>query len=411
MTEKEYRELPNEKYFSSSFIKMFDTYGAKHLIDPKVISNDGIKWGSIVDTLAFSDKNFDDIYYVSQTEKDLTATELKLYKAIIGVLDKKQMTKDYLNSSEFVSLCLSQIEDLNLWNNIKDKDLLKEKINSNFINHILEYTIADSREIISSKDFLDAKYTYKILKTHDFTSKYFTSEDIEKKQLLFQIPILYKIEDDHYKSLLDIILIDNKEKTIRAVDLKTGALPNKYFISEFFKRRYDIQGFLYTKALEEYIILNNLKDYRILDPVFVYTCRSTPNTPLPFEVSRSVTINAYCGFITYYGKKYKGVKQLVEEIKWHRKMNIYDYTMEEYENKKIVIDDHNINVNDRISSLPGNMFSNYGRLDVSRTRQAIEDAMGHIRTEWLETNLNTLGNRPVRSRQNRRNNSNTELEW
>lgn len=337
MTEQEYRDLPVEKYFSYSFLKKFDENGPTHLVSPKETFNTGIWYGRIVDDLTFSYDKFEDKYYVSKIEKDLTTTEKQLSEALVEWYDKSKLTKSFLKSEEFKKECLNFIKDLKLWKNIKDESILLNKIDNNFINHMLEINLSDSKQIISSQDYMDAVYAKRVLTSHEFTSEYFKSEDIKKKQVLFQIPILFKIQDDNFKSLLDIILIDHEKKQIRAIDLKTGSKPNKYFKYEFLKYRYDIQAFLYTKALEEYIIQNGLKDYSIQNPLYIHICRNTLDVPLVFEIEPNVLYASYNGFRSNSGYNYKGVKDLVTEINWHRENNLFEYTMKQYQNKKDTI--------------------------------------------------------------------------
>lgn len=340
MTEKEYRELPSSEYFSYSYIKRFDEFGPKSLIENIKIDNKGTHYGGIVHMLSFLPDNFDDKYFVSETEKELTETEIKLLDEVKKNIPKKDLTKKFIHSDKLTKICLLYIKELELWKNIKDEEKLKEKINDNFRNHLYKYTISEDKEIVSPKDFLDAKQASKTLTTHKFTSEYFTSKDIKKKQVLFEIPILYKIKDDNYKSLLDIILIDHENKKIRVVDLKTGAIPNAYFKYEFFKRRYDIQAFLYTVALEQYILENNLKDYMIDCPLYVFISRFSMETPLVFEVNENLVRGSYIGFESRYGKEYKGIEELVSNIKWHFENNIFNCTREEYE-----IPIHNLDFN------------------------------------------------------------------
>lgn len=359
MTEQEYRALPSEKYFSSSLLKSFDEYGPKILQTPKEISNDGMIFGSLVDTMCFSNEIFDDIYYVSEAERKLTVTEKKLYDGIIHILDDEMFNMKYLDSDEFSELCLMVIKDDSLWNNIKKDDILLSKIDKNFKNHIIEFKQSQSKEIVSKQDYIDARYTTKILLEHDFSKEFFNSKDLKKKQVLFQIPILFKINKDNFKSLLDIILIDHEKKIIRVIDLKTGAKPNKYFLNEFLKRRYDIQGALYTKALETYILEKDLKEYNILNPIFLYVCRFTPDVPLPYYVDNRIVKGAFTGFKLRSGREYEGIIKLTNDINWHRENNLYDYTADQYKEKGQFINSDTLNIYDILSKFDNNLFTNY----------------------------------------------------
>jgi len=378
MSEKEYRALPNEKYFSYSFIKHFDEIGPKQLVTPKVYDNKGLHYGSICHTLLLDEDSFDEKYYVSEVEKDLTATERKLYDYLIT---NYKITKRFLKSKKFIDVSLEAIKDLKLFKNIKDERILKNKIDNNFKDHLYESTLIGKKEIVTPSDFIDAKITANALLEHEFTSKYFKTKDSSKFEILFEIPILYKINKDNFKSLLDIILIDHEKKTIRVGDLKTGSLPNSYFKYEFFKRRYDIQACLYTKALEIYILENGLKEYTVENPIYIYTCRFTPDSPLPFEISSDILMNAYNGYTSYTNKKYTGIKDLVENIKWHRETGVYNYTKSEYENKSSLIHErdmlisnlHNHNSYYDFFNRPVRRVSEENNIDVNDIRSRFEE--------------------------------------
>lgn len=363
MTEKEYRDLPSTSYKSYSSLKAFEKTGSLEPDTKREDSNDGLLYGKLSDILAFTPEDFDDMFYVSKIDKPLTKTEEKLYKLVLEQFPIESLTEEELSTDIFKELCLELMQEHSLWNNIVDRKKLLEKIDNNFINHLLEYNISQGKTIITSKDYLDAQYQIKVLKENKFTKKYFDNADIKKSQVLFQTAILYKIDTDDFKSLLDIILIDHENRVIRAVDLKTGAIPRKYFKLEFFKRRYDIQAALYTKALEEYMVRHNLKDYKLLNPLYIYAPRFEQDSPLVFQISEEVIKASFTGFITPTGRRYKGIYELTEEMNWVKELGVENYTMEEYNSDgELMITFFNTLGNvERTKSWRSNTFSYWNR--------------------------------------------------
>src|SRR5690606_25197862 len=195
---------------------------------------------------------------------------------------------DITNESEkFVKLCLNTISEEKLWNTTKDEEKLKKHfLNDEFKGSLIDSIIAKTKKLVSTEDYMKAQLMAKVVREHEFTKDFINSDDLSKKQILFQTAIIYEHEGNKFKSLIDIILIDHESKTARIIDYKTGALPKEDFTFTFFKFRYDIQGALYTKALSEFLQQKGFKDYTILNPVFLYTCVSEPEAPLPVIVSK-----------------------------------------------------------------------------------------------------------------------------
>jgi len=389
MTEKEYRQLPYSEYFSASFIKMFDKEGPKCLIEKIVYDNKELLKGSIIDSLAFDKNNFENIYYVSSSIKEPTVTEKTLLDSFKATIELKD-----IESPLYIKEGLNLIKNLKLWKNIKKEDILIEKLNNpEFKKHLKDLFLSEGKIVISGNDYMNSLDTVKNLKNNKFTKEYFESKDIKKKQALFQIPIIFNIQDDKFKCLLDILLIDHTNKQIRAVDLKTGFDTNSSFKYSILKWRYDIQAALYTKALENYIIENDLKDYSIENPIFIYTQVSQPDRPLCFEFNHQVVKAAFRGFKLSNGYKYKGIFELVEEINWHRENEIYNYSKEEYENNgKVDLTLSSMNIDDYTNDMPNNFFNNYNRQEPLPFYTGTEGGISASQRIILERELRGLRN-------------------
>lgn len=344
MTEQEYRDLPNSEYFSSSFLKDFDSRGPKALIQPKVYDNSGIRFGSLADILLLSSGEFEDDYHITKFTSNFPKTAQQLFDIVSEKIkeDDEFTEDDIINESEkFVKLCLDIISEEKLWSTTKDEEKLKKHfLNDEFKGSLIDSIIAKTKKLVSTEDYMKAQLMAKVIREHEFTKDFINSDDLSKKQVLFQTAIIYDDEGNKFKCLIDIILIDHESKTARVIDYKTGALPKEDFTFTFFKFRYDLQGALYTKALNEFLQQKGFKDYTILNPVFLYTCVSEPEAPLPVIVSKDIIDSAFKGFISRTGRVYKGISQLVDEILWHRKHDKYEYSKQVYERKYDVINNN-----------------------------------------------------------------------
>lgn len=373
MTEEEYRELPNSEYFSASFLKMFDKEGPESLIKKIDYNNKGTFKGSIIDTLCFDNENFEKIYHVSTSNKEPSETEKVLLNSLHSIIDYKD-----IKSFSYIKVGLNLIKELKLWKNIKNEEILISKLkNEDFVKSLKDLFKSKNKIVISGSDYMNALEVKKYLIENENTKDYFLNSDIKKKQVLFQIPILFSIENDKFKSLLDIIFIDHEDKTIRVVDLKTGFDDNNSFKWTILKYRYDIQIALYTKALETYIIDNGLKDYRVIDPMIIYTQVSKPDRPLIFKFNESLVRYAYIGFKLKSGYLYKGILELVDEINWHKDNNIYNYSKNDYINKQVNLDSKLLNIDYGINDMPSDLFSNYSKsnsyFNTDMLREMVQD--------------------------------------
>lgn len=386
MTEEEYRKLPNSEYFSASFLKMFDKEGPESLIKTVNYDNKGTFKGSIIDTLCFDNENFEKIYHVSTSNKEPSETEKVLLDSLHSIIDYKD-----IKSFSYIQVGLELIKELNLWKNIKNEEILISKLkNEDFVKSLKDLFKSKNKIVISGSDYMNALEVKKHLIENENTKDYFLNSDIKKKQVLFQIPILFSIENDKFKCLLDIIFINHEDKTIRVVDLKTGFDDNNSFKWTILKYRYDIQVALYTKALETYIIDNGLKDYRVIDPIIIYTQVSKPDRPLIFKFNEKLVKYAYRGFKLKSGYLYKGILELVDEINWHKDNNIYNYSKNDYINKQVNLNSKLLNIDYGVNDIPSDLFSNYSKSNLSFNTDMLTETVQNLTREQLRGRWTTF---------------------
>lgn len=323
MTEQEYRQLPSHEYFSQSLLVGFDREGASSLINKKIDLDykKQIRFGKICHHLALLPDTFDDTYKVSEyfpTESYLKITDMlvKLYED--GAFTKKDII---MCNEDYTKAAFDIIMRSDVWNNIKKEDTVSSKVcDKGFANYLVDVIEAkkENKVLVNSQEFIEAKQIADYLRSDERLKEYFISGDVKERQILFEIPILLTIKDQKFKAMLDSIQIDHKEKTIGFSDLKVTETPYSMFESFFIKMRRDIQSFVYSKALEEFMDKEGLKDYKVLDPIYIYAQRGNPEMSMPFKIDRNIVNRAYSGF--YLGnRKYKGVSTLIDEIQWHFK--------------------------------------------------------------------------------------------
>ena len=180
------------------------------------------------------------------------------------------------------------------------------------------------------------------IRTSTNTGKYFEiSKDIE---IEFQKAIYFNYQDIECKALLDMVIINHKDKTIQPIDIKTMGDQTIYFPKSLRQRRYDIQAAFYTQAIFQWCIMQDkYLDYKILNFKFIVESTVNPGNPLVFTCDKTLLeIGKYgkSGFIVpsddmdishyIYVQEIKGFHQLIEDYKW--------YMENEFEKKREVVE-------------------------------------------------------------------------
>jgi len=187
---------------------------------------------------------------------------------------------------------------------------------------------AGDKMIVDFNQITTANQIVATLKSNPYTKPYFTEQN-DHIELIFQVPIIWKIETEEVtlKSVLDIIQIDHEHHIIQPVDLKTGAEP---FYKGFFRYKRYLQGSMYTDAT-----IYALKDktyYKVLPMKFIFADTTLYKPPIIYNmIERDIEVGRD-GLVDQTGRVYKGYLQLIKELLWHQKNDLWDYSYDVYQN-------------------------------------------------------------------------------
>ena len=175
------------------------------------------------------------------------------------------------------------------------------------------------------------------LRNNEFTRKYFENSTGKNIEVFNQLEIYWELKGLKCKSKLDKVIIDNDDKTISIIDLKTTGNSTFSFDSSVFKWRYDIQACFYSMALYWLInesndkYWNSLQSYKFEPFRFIVESTKIQGFPLVYKCSEKFLDNALDGY--YKDKKhYIGIAQLIEDYKWYKETNNWTYNREIIEN-------------------------------------------------------------------------------
>lgn len=323
-----------EKSLSYSRISDFDRNGPKALVERTFVGGEGVKIGSLTDDLMtdyITKSNLlKDNYYLFNGEKPT---------AMLGTLADIVLSnyEEVPNNIEFLEL----IRTNKLWTNIKNESKLLSKVyDSDLIQYIESMFKAKNKVLITTEELILAEQLRDAIIMSENTKFLFD----DKYELLTQQKFEFLYKSFKIRGIMDFILIDHKNKEVEFIDLKTGKGDLIEFPNSYIKWRYYLQECIYKKAFEQVMKDLNLKGYTLKSFKFLYIGRYE-KIPFIYNITEKWSKAALEGFTTITGWKYKGLDDLLDEIKWHITNKIFNVSKEIYEsNGAMELDDSFINL-------------------------------------------------------------------
>ena len=337
MTEPEYRALPNISYSKLSALDR----SPYSLVNNVFEETEPLIYGSAVDVLLFDGEEVFDKQFAVMTADKPTYFLDKLFK---GVLEEIEIVKDPIldeemssNLEDYSDIILRVAKAVDYGQTWKPETVVRKVVEA--CQEAFEFNIkAKGKRLLSPEQYEYAVNSVNTLKSHQFTKHLF--EEKEGVDRYFQFPIEWEVVVDKVtismKSLLDILIVDHNKKTIEPKDLKTTGKHVLSFPQSFIEWRYYLQAASYSESVR-YLINTKypeLKDYKILPFEFVVISSKDPMRPLMFIASNTdMEAGTHGGVVTTYGREVKGYIQLLKDMMWHTKNELYDYPREVYESK------------------------------------------------------------------------------
>lgn len=277
-----------------------------------------INTGNIIDLILTDPDNLSKFYYESTLEVAPAPQMLKF----IGFLLKEK--------GEFSTKFENAYNKLCEWNGGKVKMTLPkyleafEKEGQECYDEQLK---AGNRKIISIQEYEGIKRAMDKVK---FCGRFKDEGDVYTK-----FPILFEYEDMLMKCEIDKFVVNDKEKIVYLYDYKTSFDPSEFIFIEFIKLKYYIQSGLYKFALQQWLNDNGKPGYKVENMAFRVIDSIGLQQPLVYQTTDKWFEWSFKGF--YIGNKYyKGIDQIIEEIKFSKENNIWDIDINNYKNKGII---------------------------------------------------------------------------
>lgn len=313
---------------SYSRLSDFDRNGPKVLVERTSKSTYAMSFGKVVDELLLPQDEtvFEDNFIISDFEKP-TATSGKLVDTI---LDNYQELPDIDTIKE---VC----EINKYWSNYSEEKLLETLAKNKVIEYLEEQFKGFKKEIIPSKMYMDARSIVDILRIHKHSKQLFNNTFEKLNQ--FKIEFIYR--GVIFRGVIDRVNIDHEKKTIQVIDLKTGKDSYDRFTSSFTQYRYYFQAALYVIGMNLIKKEMGLEGYEVLPFQFLYIGRGE-RIPMIFDMTKKWQDASIKGF-NWGSYNYRGLDEVIDEVKWHFNNNQYELTREVYEsNGRIDLPDNMI---------------------------------------------------------------------
>ncbi len=337
-TEAQYRATDME---SSSSLKEFSMdrrkYRKKYVLKEKVEEEDtkASVIGRVVETLLFEPTEFDKKFYMSSTASAPTGLMLAfveaLYKYTMAATDDTgNVTRD------FKDICV----DAHKESGFKWK---LEAVLEKFVGSDAEIYYKEIREIrskgltvVTIEDVQNSEKIVEELKTNDNTAHIFNIEESKRYNVYIQHKVEgYDVDGMKFKSMMDVVIVDHKEKTIQVYDLKCVWAVEGFYEEYYLYRRAYIQAYLYKNACLELKRLLNLDKYEVENPKFIVCDSINYYAPLIYTLTNNDLNEAYGGFI-HKGRKYPGVESLIKDLKWAKENDKWNISRKNYLNGGII---------------------------------------------------------------------------
>lgn len=308
ISEQQYRDLDEISYSYLSSLDRLGPEGAGKKIDP----TESMIFGTLVDSKMDNSFNMNEYHIM----RDVQVGE-KLKLAVDILFEKLDVYPETLEE------CEEQLKIVLIQNTVdyyakKAPEWRSAKICKDpmAVKYYSELVKGQGKTIVSGRMLQDADACCTILRTNEFTKDIF--REIEGEEAVYQFKYKFKYNGIIIKGMLDRLIVDHKNKTIRPYDLKTGGKPALQFEKSFYYWRYDIQAFLYLGICNE-LVNNHFPGYKFDNFKFIYINRYDKK-PLIWTVPFKHIVATGKGYIKD-GVSYKGVDDLISDYQWYLKNN------------------------------------------------------------------------------------------
>ena len=272
--EPTYREDPALSY---STIAKFNRKGFEGLDSLfEHIDTPSLTFGSMVDTLITDgEEAFNEKYFTASFPK-VQDDFVPVVKAIAEEIGEQYSSLDSISNEEIVNY----LTRFNIYTSVNWKEATKaDKFRDNTRIYYQMLLLSNGKTVVSSEMAQDARDCVECLRTHPATKWYFQQDNpFDEVERFYQLKFKGEYEGIPLRCMMDLVIVDHKNKLIIPCDLKTSSKPEYKFYLSFIEWNYYIQAGLYSELLRQNIKDDPyFKDFKIVDYRFLVICNKTRN--------------------------------------------------------------------------------------------------------------------------------------
>ena len=330
--EKFYRAIVMD---SSSSLKDFDKdrkkYYRRYVLGEKIEDEEtkALTMGRVVETKLMEPELFDDRFFPSVCENTPTEGMLKFVEALY------KHTKEATNDEGEVIRTFEELSrDAYVDSGYK---IAYEAVMKKFMGSEAEVYYQEIREVrtkgltvISIRDASNAERIVEQMQNDPFIGPIVNLTTSSKHDVYNQLQISeVSIAGLKMKGMLDKVIVDHQAKTIHIYDLKCTWAVENFYREYYLYRRGDIQaGVYYMLALHHFNELVK-EGYTVNAPSFIVCDSGAYYAPLIYDLGNDDIVDAMNGF-EYKGTKYRGILEIIEDIKWAKDMDVWNVSRNNY---------------------------------------------------------------------------------
>ena len=337
-TEANYRAINLD---SSSSLKDFSfdrkKYYRKYILGESVEDKDTVAatTGRVVETLLLEPEEFDNRFYMSVCMTAPTGLMLAFVEALYK--HTTEATDEYGNvSRSFEEIAKDAYTDSGF--KIKFDAVINKFVGSDAEIFYNEMRTVKSKglTVVTTDDVTKAEKIVEELRNNFATKDVVTLVRSVRYDVYNQLQVEnYEVDGLRFKSMMDKVIVDHEERFIQVYDLKCVWAVENFYEEYYLYRRAYIQALLYWRACYHFAKEKGLDDYSIGFPRFIVCDSTNYYNPLIYKLGSEDILAAYEGF-EHKGRKYTGVADLVEDLKWALENNIWNISKTAYMQKGVV---------------------------------------------------------------------------
>jgi len=279
ITEPEYRADPALSYSTLATYERGGFYAIKTLAEKK--ESTSLLLGSVVDCILTDGEDvFNDRFAV--LDYNITDGGANVCKALATVYGEQ-----YKEFKDIPEVLVSQTaQEVGFWKDPKwNSRRYKEVVGTGDVDIYYQVLTNKDKEIISSQMYTDALAMVDALRTSETTKFYFVQDNPfdETIRHYYQLKFKTTLNGIDYRCMMDLAVVDYKEKIVYPCDLKTSSHWESEFYKSFIDWNYQIQARLYWRILRDCMDKDDFfKDFELADYTFIVVKKDSL-TPLTWK--------------------------------------------------------------------------------------------------------------------------------